>query len=175
MSAAVGLTRLILGLMFLFFSLQLGFQLICWGGGGKNSVADYISSSAFCLRLPPDVYGWSRRLQFTHRLIILKPPVAFNYSRCPFLTNCVFTLCGSVGINVFCLAQRHTDILSKWLMSPTDTYLHVGGVFFYCCFYCCRCTRPFPSLKLRVFVCLLGRACPDPPARRERTETSEPW
>lgn len=33
----------------------------------------------------------------------------------------------------------------------------------------------FSSLKLKVFVCLLCRVCLDPPARRERTETSEPW
>lgn len=29
--------------------------------------------------------------------------------------------------------------------------------------------------RLTVFVCLLCRVYPDPPARRERTETSEPW
>lgn len=38
-----------------------------------------------------------------------------------------------------------------------------------------RAAHDLPLFEAWVFVCLLGRVCLDPPARRERTETSEPW
>lgn len=60
-------------------------------------------------------------------------------------------------------------------MSSTDTYLHVEFFFFFMTNSLVLQHMTFPSLKLRVFVCLLRRDCLDPPAKRERTETSAPW
>lgn len=108
-----------------------------------------------------------------HRLIILKPPVPFNYNRCPFwLIVCLHTRARLVLMRSASRGIPFTSFQSVNELQKKP-YLCVCG-FFSALHGSAPPHMTFPSFEPKN-VCLLCRVCLDPPVRRERTETSERW
>lgn len=109
-----------------------------------------------------------------HRLITLKPPVPFNYNRCPFwLIVCLHTRARLVLMRSASRSIPFTSFQSvNELQKKSHIYVSVD-------FSSALRSRALPRMTFPSFepenVCLLCRVCLDPPVRRERTETSERW
>lgn len=105
-----------------------------------------------------------------HRLIIPKPPIPFNYNRCPFwLIVCLHSefLLILMHAPSHCILKTQYSIHITWkylLMSSKKTYL----------------SETLPCVTFVFFcvvknICAFRRVCPVLLARRERTETSGQW
>lgn len=105
-----------------------------------------------------------------HSLIINKPPIPFNYNRCPFWL--IVRL--HSGVQLVIMPPHIT--WKQLLMSRTDVFMPpVSGLFkMLFCLKCCLTWPFFFSFVLNI-ICLLLRVCPALPVRKERTETSDRW